>query len=44
MSMVKKRDIMKNFDKKNSLKQTAPKEDIANPTEKIDEKNSEKIW
>ena len=38
--MVQKRDIMKNFDKKNSLKQAAPKDGFVNPTEKIDEKNS----
>lgn len=35
---------MKNFDKKNSLKQTAPKDDITNPTEKVDEENSKRIW
>ena len=36
---------MKNFDKGNSLKTSAPKEpDAINPSEKLDEKLSIKIW
>ena len=42
-SLTQKRDIMKNFDKKNSLK-TEIDPDRINPTEKIDEKLSVKIW
>jgi nucleoid DNA-binding protein len=42
--MVQKRDIIRNFDKKNTLRQSTTQGDIANPTEKVDEANSKKVW
>jgi hypothetical protein len=42
---VQNRDIMKNFDKENNLKMASLGDpDAANPTEKIDEALSIKIW